>query len=306
MIANIVTGSSFAGCTEYAYCKDEAEVIAFKDIIPDNHITAANGFEIQSRMNKRVSNPVGHISISFKPEDGPRLTNEFMAQLVQEYMDKMGICNTQYVVLRHHNTPNPHCHLIFNRVDCDGNRISDKKEKIRSMIVCKGIKRTHGLTFGQSKALTNKAKLCPDEKLRYRLAEEVKLTLNASRNWQEFSDKLTSYGIRADVRFRNGTTIPQGICFTKQGTTFKGSSLDRTLSFSQIDKTLSGGINVEWCSQEEHKSMRESESKEQSISLMANLSGIASDLIVGMLDSGVGGRSEEQDMKPRKRKGMKL
>ena len=37
MIANIVTGSSFAGCAEYAYGKDEAEVIAFKDIIPDNH-----------------------------------------------------------------------------------------------------------------------------------------------------------------------------------------------------------------------------------------------------------------------------
>ena len=92
------------------------------------------------------------------------------------------------------------------------------------MTVCKEIKRTYGLTFGQSKALTNKAKLRPDEKLRYRLAEEVKLTLNASRNWQEFSDKLTSYGIKADVRFRNGTTIPQGICFTKQGTTFKGSS----------------------------------------------------------------------------------
>lgn len=52
--------------------------------------------------------------------------------------------------------------------------------------------------------------------------------------------------------------------------------------------------------------MRESESKDQNISLMANLSGIASDLIVGMLDSGVGGRSEEQDMRPRKKKGMRM
>ena len=108
------------------------------------------------------------------------------------------------------------------------------------MTVCKEIKRTYGLTFGQNKSLTNKAKLRPDEKLRYRLAEEVKLTLEASRNWHEFSNKLTSYGIRADIRFRSGTTIPQGICFTKYGATFKGSSLDRTLSFSQIDKTLSG------------------------------------------------------------------
>ena len=169
MIANIVKGASFAGCTKYAYGKDQAEVIDFKDIIPDNHIIAAKCFEHQAQMNK-----------------------------------------------------------------------------------------------------------------------------------------LTSYGIRADIRFRSGTTIPQGICFTKYGTTFKGSSLDRTLSFSQIDKTLSGGINVEWCSQEEHKSMRESQSNDQNISLMANLSGIASDLIVGMLDSGVGGRSEEQDMRPRKKKGMRM
>ena len=61
-----------------------------------------------------------------------------------------------------------------------GNRISDKKEKIRSMKICKEIKRRYGLTFGQNKSLTNKAKLRPDEKLRYRLAEEVKLTLEAS------------------------------------------------------------------------------------------------------------------------------
>ena len=81
MIANIVTGSSFLGCTQYAYGKDEAEVIAFKDIIPDNHIIAAKCFEHQAQMNKRVKNPVGHISISFKPEDRPRLTNEFMRSL---------------------------------------------------------------------------------------------------------------------------------------------------------------------------------------------------------------------------------
>lgn len=314
MIAKIVTGASFGGCAAYAYGKDQAEVIAHDGIIPDDPKIATKCFEIQSQLNPRVSKPVGHIAISFKPEDRLRLTNEFMVQLVQEYMDKMGIYDTQYVVVRHHNTPNPHCHLIFNRVDRMGNRISDKNEKIRSMNICKEIKRRYGLTFGQNKSLTNKAKLRPDEKLRYRLAEEIKLTLGASRNWQDFSNKLTSYGIRADVRFRSGTTIPQGICFTKYAATFKGSSLDRTLSFSQIDKALSGGINVEWCSQEEHKSMRESESKDQNIktskhqniSLMANLSGIASDLIVGMLDSGVGGRSEEQDMRPRKKKGMRM
>ena len=72
----------------------------------------------------------------------------------------MAIKDTQYVIVRHHNTPNPHCHLIFNRVD------------------------------------------------------------------------------------NSGTRIPQGISFTRDGTTFKGSSLDRNLSFSKIDNVLTDGMNI--------------------------------------------------------------
>ena len=34
MIAKIVTGASFGGCTAYAYDKDQAEVIAHDGIIP--------------------------------------------------------------------------------------------------------------------------------------------------------------------------------------------------------------------------------------------------------------------------------
>lgn len=98
MIAKIVTGASFGGCTAYAYGKDQAEVIAHDGIIPDDPKIAAKCFEIQSQLNPRVGKPVGHIAISFKPEDKPRLTNEFMVQIAKEYMEKMGIKDTQYVI----------------------------------------------------------------------------------------------------------------------------------------------------------------------------------------------------------------
>ena len=104
MIAKIVTGASFGGCTAYAYGKDQAEVIAHDGIIPDDPKIAAKCFEIQSQLNPRVSKPVGHIAISFKPGDKPRLTNEFMVQVAKEYMEKMGIKDTQYVIVRHHCT----------------------------------------------------------------------------------------------------------------------------------------------------------------------------------------------------------
>ena len=48
MIAKIVTGASFGGCTSYAYGKDQAEVIAYDGIIPDGPNIAAKCFEIQA------------------------------------------------------------------------------------------------------------------------------------------------------------------------------------------------------------------------------------------------------------------
>ena len=58
MIAKIVTGASFGGCTAYAYGKEQAEVIAHDGIIPDDPKIAAKCFEIQFQLNPKVSKPV--------------------------------------------------------------------------------------------------------------------------------------------------------------------------------------------------------------------------------------------------------
>ena len=306
MIAKIVTGASFGGCTAYAYGKDQAEVIAHDGIIPDDPKIAAKCFEIQSQLNPRVSKPVGHIAISFKPEDKPRLTNEFMAQIAKEYMEKMGIKDTQYVIVRHHNTPNPHCHLIFNRVDNNGKRISDSNWQKRNVRVCQELKQKYGLTFGEGKSHTRTEQLRPDERARYEMAADVKSALKDSRNWKDFSNNLKSYGIKAEIKFRIDTDIPQGISFTRNGTTFKGSSLDRSLSFSRIDKVLTGGVNIDTACQTQDPSVNESRSNAQDHSLTTDLSMLAADLAIGLIASGQEKKSEEQDLAPNKKRGPRL
>ena len=306
MIAKIVTGASFGGCTAYAYGKDQAEVVAHDGIIPDDPKIAAKCFKIQSRLTPRVSKPVGHIAISFKPEDKPRLTNEFMVQIAKEYMEKMGIKDTQYVIVRHHNTPNPHCHLIFNRVDNNGKRISDSNWLKRNVRVCKELKQKYGLTFGEGKSQTRTERLRPNERTRYEMANDVKAALKASTSWKSFSTNLKSYGINAEIKFRSCATIPQGISFTRDGTTFKGSSLDRSLSFSKIDKALTGGVNIDTGGQAQNQSAYESRSSEQNHSLTTDLSMLAADLAIGLIASGQEKRSEEQDLTPNKKRGPRL
>ena len=123
---------------------------------------------------------------------------------------------------------------------------------------------------------------------------------------QDFSNNLKAYGINAQIKFRSGTHIPQGISFTRDGTTFKGSSLDRNLNFSKIDKALTGGVNIDTGGQAQDHSVHESSSNDQDHSLTTDLSMLAADLAIGLIGSGQNKKSEEQDLAPRKKRGMRL
>ena len=126
------------------------------------------------------------------------------------------------------------------------------------------------------------------------MANDVKSALKDSHSWKDFSNSLKAYGIRAEIKFRSGTHIPQGISFTRDGTTFKGSSLDRSLSFSKIDKVLTDGVNIDAGGQT------------QDHSLTTDLSMLAADLTIGLIASGQEKKSEEQDLAPNKKRGPRL
>ena len=138
------------------------------------------------------------------------------------------------------------------------------------------------------------------------MANDVKSALKGSHSWKDFSSNLKAYGINAQIKFRSGTHIPQGISFTRDGTTFKGSSLDRSLSFSKIDNVLTGGVNIDAGGQAQDHSVHESRSNDQDHSLTTDLSMLAADLAIGLIASGQEKKSEEQDLAPNKKRGPRL
>ena len=123
MIGKLKKGSSFGGCIRYVTGKDEAKIIASDGVLLGTNAEMTQSFELQRQLNPRIKKPVGHIALSFKPEDKPRLTDEFMAKIALEYMQMMGITDTQFIIVRHHNTDNPHCHIVYNRINNEGNLI---------------------------------------------------------------------------------------------------------------------------------------------------------------------------------------
>ena len=144
MIAKIVKGSNFKGVVSYILDKEkDARILVCDGLLAENKETIAGSFEAQARMNPRVTKPVGHIALAFSKEDEHRLTDRAMAGIALEYLNAMGITDTQILIVRHFDKEHPHVHIAFNRIANDGRTISDRNERIRSTRICKELTRKY-------------------------------------------------------------------------------------------------------------------------------------------------------------------
>ncbi|WP_418868543.1 relaxase/mobilization nuclease domain-containing protein [Segatella hominis] len=244
MIGKLKKGSSFAGCIRYVTGKDEAKILASDGVLLGTNTEMAQSFELQRQLNPRIKKPVGHIALSFKPEDKPRLTDEFMAKIALEYMQMMGIKDTQFIIVRHHNTHNPHCHIVYNRINNEGKLISDRNDYRRNEQVTKALKSRYGLTYGTDKSKTNTRKLRNAERAKYEIHNAVKDALEVADSWQKFKNELAKRGILLELGYKDKErTKVQGIRFCKDGYSFKGTQISRGYSFGKLNARFEGTEN---------------------------------------------------------------
>ena len=245
MIGKLKKGCSFGGCIRYVTGKDEAKILASDGVLLGTNAEMAQSFELQRQLNPRIKKPVGHIALSFKPEDKPRLTDEFMAKIAIEYMQMMGITDTQFIIVRHHNTDNPHCHIVYNRINNEGKLISDRNDYRRNEQVTKALKSRYGLTYGTDKSKTNTRKLRNVERAKYEIHNAVKDALEVADSWQKFKNELAKRGVLLELVYKDKErTKVQGIRFCKDGYSFKGTQICRECSFGKLNARLEGTENL--------------------------------------------------------------
>jgi hypothetical protein len=245
MMGKPITGRSFGGCIRYIVDKQEAKILAAEGVRMQNASTLTTDFNLQRKMRPELGKAVGHLVLSWSKEDLSKLSDEIMAERAKEYMDKMGIRNTQYVVVRHSDREHPHLHLIYNRVDNNGKTITDKNDYARNIKACKEITLKHGYHMGQGKDLVNRQALRGKEKVRYELYDAIKAAVKQSVNWKELEAKLQKQGVGIAYKFRSGTKEVQGISFEKDGLKMKGSAIDRSLSFAGLSSQLNRNQQVQ-------------------------------------------------------------
>ena len=239
MIGKLTKGTSFGGCVRYVLKEEKARLLEAVGVAGSPE-QIAEQFELQSLLNDKVKNVVGHTSLSFSPEDSLRLRNDdaLMLKIAREYMERMGIQNTQYIIARHTDRRHAHCHIVFNRVDNDGKTISDKNDRYRNEKVCKMLTAKYRLHFAQGKDHVNEERLRPYDKARHRIYKALKAEVQNAQSWNELKDALAEYGIDMKFKVSRTTQDIQGVKFGYGKYTFSGSKISREFSYLVIDRQL--------------------------------------------------------------------
>lgn len=282
MIAKNIKGKSFKGCVSYVI-NETAELLEAEGVWADNAKDMIRSFAMQQSGRKDIKQPVGHIPISFASEDKERMTNDFMVQLAKEYMQEMGIKDTQYIIVRHHNADNEHLHIVYNRIDNNLKLISVNNDYKRNVKTCKKLKDKYNLTYGKGKDQVKREKLDDPDKVKYYIYDTIKAILPECKNPADLRFGLKKFGIELEYKFKRGTNQIEGVSFRYNNIAFKGSQIDRKFSFGNLKKVFEENIKLlqvqakeeqDYVSKEKKQVIRETQIQEKQLPKGHSIGGV--------------------------------
>lgn len=233
MIAKIKAGVGFAGLVSYAndiHDKD-ARILHAEGVSVTSNATVTASFKCQAD-GTNVKKFVGHLVLSFSPLDLARLNDELMVEIAQEYMRRMEITDTQYVIYRHNDKAHPHLHIVYNRVNNRRRELRGDQNFRKSAAVTKALTREYGLAFGRDKTLVNRDRLRGKDKAKYHIYDSVRAVLPRAKSWDDLRRLLAERGIGMQLTCRGD--LIRGVSFSYGNVSFAGGRIDRSLTCGRL------------------------------------------------------------------------
>lgn len=251
----IKRGRGFRGALDYALDrekgKDPGEIIG-GNMSGTDAPTLSREFRATREQRPDIDKPVWHQSLRLPK--GEHLTAEKWQAVADDYMQRMGFTEDhQRVYVMHDDPEGQHLHIIASRISLDGSLYYGQNENLASTKHIAELERVHGLTIspgpgpdsGQQRRLSKgeieMAIRKGDAPPKLILQSAIDEALHGNPDTSVFLERLESAGIvvRPNVA-RTGRV--SGISFEIEGIAFKGSSLGKAYSWSQLQKR---GLNYE-------------------------------------------------------------
>ncbi len=243
MIGKISSGSSFGGCLDYITRVKQDNRTKEKqvwNVLGSDGLrlnigedgwrkTAVRDMERPALSRSKIKEPCGHISLGFSPK------------IAEEYMEKMGITNTPYIIVRHTDKPHPHCHIMFSRVDYDGKIIKSATNRYRNSAVCLDLTQRHNLTMGTDSLSLDPEKLRGSERSKVEIRQIANEVLNDRSicDVGTFIQELKKRGVKVDIlRDKTPEQKMKTLIYKKGNHSFVASKIGRRFTPNSILKEL--------------------------------------------------------------------
>ena len=259
MIAKLITGNGFGGAVKYStkYGKDPdgslhklLSVCGVTFDFDDSGELTINprkvgwdfrqqtlGYSPDTKNYRPIKKPVYHWILSWK-EGERKIPPKEMIDVAQEFLKRIGFTNTQYVISVHYDQDNQHLHIVANIVNNEGKRIVTQGLIDKAHEVAAAITKERGYAWGEpARKETVESAHKPHEKVRYIIEPIIFEAVRTSLTEDELVSKLKASRINTRIRHaENGKRGGISFACWYRGVehTFRGSSVDRRLSYGNI------------------------------------------------------------------------
>ena len=206
-------------------------------------------FEPYIALNSHVKKPVIHISLNPSPKD--ILSEEQMAVLAQEFMEKFSYGNQPYIVWLHEDINRKHMHIVSVRINEKGEKIDHNWEAIRAQNICREMEVKHGLhptlgEHGERELLSLQKVDYPKGNVKAQVKHTARTLLECynCHSLAEFNTLLNLYNVTVyEVRGNVDGNEYHGIMYgalddngQQVGTPFKSSKFGKVFGYEALQK----------------------------------------------------------------------
>lgn len=207
-------------------------------------------FEMQMPVQLSTKKPIVHISINPHPEDV--LSDQQLADIAQEYMQKLGYGNQPYLVYKHEDIDRHHIHIVGLRVDENGKPLNDKFEHRRSKQITRELEKKYNLHPAEKKERTERPELKKVDyaagDVKHQIGNAVKGACYGYRfqSFGEYKALLACYNVYAEeVKGEINGTPYQGIVYSamndkgeKVGNPVKASCIGKSVGYEALERRM--------------------------------------------------------------------
>ncbi|MFT3703026.1 MAG: relaxase/mobilization nuclease domain-containing protein [Agriterribacter sp.] len=249
MIGKIITGKSFSGCIKYCLndklenknkpgqlIKSRAEILLFNQCFGNERELIKQFSEVR-QLNKKLSNPVQHITLSFAPNE--KLPAHQLTELVEDFAKEMDFDKHQFIAVEHTDTSHQHLHIIVNRVGFNGKTLSDSNNYKRMADCCRRMETKYGLqkVLNPKKFLSKEQRdILRRDRRKEQLKKDIIQSLGTSNTYEAFEQKMKQ--LQYEVIKSRGIAFrdPQKVYTKGSAVRFSLSVIERILQLNPGQK----------------------------------------------------------------------